>query len=104
MSILIGQAVRSAADLNSQTGENIKIIESGIKIVKLAIQTSPGARFRINGSASFQTEIGITGIYEIDLQDIGTSLVNGVYYIKNSLANNEQIIVDYLYEEGAAST
>lgn len=94
MAIKIGQTVKNVNEIGTEP-----LVNSGLRIVKLAIQAPVGALFKINGTSSYKTEIGVTGIYEIDLQGLGVALTNGIFYEKSENINAGRVIIDYLYEE-----
>ena len=69
-------------------------------IIKLGIQAIPGTRFRVNSNKDWIV-IGMTGIYELDLE--GFSEVNSLRFDKTSASiindiGSAYIIVDALYE------
>ena len=67
------------------------------KIVQLGIQAPSGSHFIINGEntdSNGDIEIGITGIFELDLKDTNTYITS----VAVTAPVGSQIIVDILYE------
>ena len=95
--------------MGTSIGDNSKpvnLLENYGSAIKIGIQTLPGVKFYLNN-----TQPGIiinhTGVYELDLTDI-TTTVNSLYFDPESLARISEIdganlIVDVMYksEKGA---
>jgi hypothetical protein len=78
-----------------------EVLASGDVVSLLGIQAMPGTRFRINDGGDM--EIGLYGIYELDLVRIGGTVTSiKIQQVKNlpTESNNSKIIVDVLYESG----
>ena len=81
---------------------NGAIFSNRTPITQLGIQTLPGTKFYLNNSVD-PVEVGITGIYELDLE--GISYITSIKFDKASMNlinqnTNAYLIVDILYEEG----
>lgn len=71
-------------------------------ITKLGIQTLPGTRFYLNDGLEGPIIIGLTGIYELDLE--GISEINNLYFDLKSLEliennNSAYLIIDIIYDK-----
>ena len=74
------------------------------QVTHLGIQGEPGVRFCLNGSSDFDAiSIGLTGIYEINLEGLG--YITGLRFLPESLNNfysteaeGHRLIVDFVYE------
>lgn len=80
---------------------NGAIFSNRTPITQLGIQTLPGTKFYLNNSAD-PVEVGITGIYELDLTTGAT--ITALRFDRKSLEtiiNNTtaSLIVDTVYEE-----
>lgn len=72
-------------------------------ITHLGIQAIPGTKFYLNNSYDHPIIIGFTGIYELQLNSLGT-----IYAIKFDLTNlnelytsdDQRILIDIIYEGG----
>ena len=71
------------------------------KISHLGIQGVPGTRFYLNYSI-YPIEIGLTGIYELDLGESG--LIHAIKFDSTTLNtyddNNNKLLIDIVYEGG----
>lgn len=78
------------------------IFHSYSPVTQLGIQADPGTKFYINNSTS-PIMIGDTGIYELDLEGLGT--ISSIRIDKSDLAaitSLNPIMIDIIYE-GASS-
>lgn len=80
---------------------NGKAFENRTPILQLGIQSIPGTEFYVNGNSS-PVIVGITGIYELDLQ--GEVEISSLRFSPVSLKKIEEsqggyLIVDIVYEE-----
>lgn len=69
-------------------------------ISKFGIQGPPGLRFYLNNSLNPIT-IGKTGIYELDLENIGR--INSIQFIESEVSNlinntDNKLLIDIVYE------
>ena len=69
-------------------------------ISKFGIQGPPGLRFYLNNSLNPIT-IGKTGIYELDLENIGR--INSIQFIESEVSNlinntGNKLLIDIVYE------
>ena len=86
----IGQHYYTAANMNEPN------IWENKKIIKVGVQGEPGAQFVINNISTGQSiTLGSTGIYELDVTDIG---VLTSFFCVN-LNEGSGMYVDYIYEE-----
>lgn len=79
----------------SAVGYNI--LEEHRPVTQLGIQAPPGTTFQINGGSLI--EVGIYGIYELDLENIGGQInyLNFIYIPQNT--SYKKILVDIIYED-----
>lgn len=85
----IGQHYYTSANSEPNIWENKKII-------KVGVQGAPGAQFVINNTSDGPLiTLGSTGIYELDVTDIG---VLTSFFCVN-LNEGPGMYVDYIYEE-----
>lgn len=71
-------------------------------VTQLGIQADPGVKFYVNNSTA-PIMIGDTGIYELDLEGLGT--ISAIRFDRNNLAAVTEagpIMIDIIYE-GASS-
>lgn len=71
-------------------------------IYQIGIQTLPGTKFFLNGSA-YPIIIGITGIYELEVVNFST--IKQIQFDSTSISliennSNAYLIIDILYENG----
>ena len=84
------------------TGQNNNNLLAGFgPVIKLGIQTVPGTKFYLNGALNAPIIIDHTGVYELDLTNITTTITT-LSFDASSLAlidelDNLNIIVDILY-------
>ena len=93
---------------NTITEEQLKsgnIFSRYSSISKLGIQAGPGTIFRLGNTANdYPIEIGLTGIYELDLEDYG--YINYIQFEKIELPYAEKegeelpLLIDIVYEGG----
>ena len=81
------------------------IFENYSSISKLGIQAGPGTRFTLGSTSNdYPIEIGLTGIYELDLEDYG--YINYLKFEKIELPYIEKkgeelpLLIDIVYEGG----
>lgn len=69
-------------------------------VVQMGIQANPGVRFYVNNSIT-PVMIGNTGIYEIDLEGLGT--IDQIRFDRDSLSSMDEhnpLMIDIIYEGG----
>lgn len=84
-------------------GENVFQNFGKMSVVQLGIQAPPGTRFLLNNTdfgIITDIEIGITGIFELDLKDANT-IITWLSFTKiqvpDNPAENWNILIDFLY-------
>lgn len=96
--------------LEDLTGSNI--FENYNSISQLGIQAGPGTKFKLGSTANdYPIEIGVSGIYELDLQDYG--YINYIKFEKVEMPYAEinksgeaiilPLLIDIIYEGGVQS-
>ena len=79
---------------------NTNLLENFPTTIQLGIQAWAGAKFNLNEKSDSTIEVGITNIYELDLE--GLTYLNGLYFTDNTLeavaTEDKKIIVDLVYE------
>lgn len=85
------------------TAENI--FSSYSSISKLGIQAGPGTIFKLGSTVNdYPIEIGLTGIYELDLEDYG--YINYIQFEEIKMPHVEKngeglpLLIDIVYEGG----
>ena len=98
-----GDARNLPATLTQNDLVNYNIFSSCGIVYQLGIQAPPGALFYLNQSEN-NIAVGITGIYELDLENLG--IIRSIQFDKKTFINEDisrniqenGLIIDILYE------
>lgn len=74
----------------------VNLLEDYFPVIKLGIQGKPNTEFKINGGSVIT--IGYSGIYELDLTNLGGLIYSLVF---TNIGEDDNIVVDIIYEGGS---